>query len=633
MNKAAERLLDAKNIENTSYCEALNGDFEKMPFEVYSDVRAKIDELLDFDFLMDLGEQGDVIKKNVRKIKGQMVSLCADVNVKSSELRKWALRFLDNLEKDIPDVPAVSGKRPVENFRLRVVHQSGKAPNPRMVQDELRRKISLTECIDLNRMAIDLFASVKKGECKLESVFNLIDANLGKFDLVNVVTILFNFGKLDGRHFTCGPYEMRCYLNRLASRMNSLKGELSAQHIGSVFYGLKNFDSSIVPPELISAIHAKLAVSEAMMDNQAIGLSLYGLNNLDASVVPARLLHLLAKKIRASDAELDRQAIQNSLYGLRSLDSTVVPKELLMALAEKVDASGAQMDSVGIGNAFYGLHNLDSGVVPRELLLALSKKMGVCGVELDGFSISNSLYGLQNLDSGTVPAQLLHVLAEKISESRGVMSALQIGNALYGLQKMDSASIPKSLLAAIYKKLIVSGAEFEMKHIVSALYGIRRLGGSEAEKIRSYLVGILNEKGDSMLKTQKDLDSIVQLVNLLKLPKPQWLQKKIKCVPEAISPSRLRSPTEAIADSLLRGQGIRNYQTNVLVDRYEMDLFFPSIKLDIEIDGHYHEARNMQDRLRDEFLKTEYGITVERVRTVRGWRESLEDIVRKYKLK
>lgn len=80
-------------------------------------------------------------------------------------------------------------------------------------------------------------------------------------------------------------------------------------------------------------------------------------------------------------------------------------------------------------------------------------------------------------------------------------------------------------------------------------------------------------------------------------------------------PRRTRSPAERELLSLLRRNGVSGYETNARVAGYEVDFYWPSVRLVVEVDGYdAHSGRVAfeRDRLKQATL-TAHGLAVMRV--------------------
>ncbi|MFH1653193.1 MAG: DUF559 domain-containing protein, partial [Pseudomonadota bacterium] len=218
----------------------------------------------------------------------------------------------------------------------------------------------------------------------------------------------------------------------------------------------------------------------------------------------------------------------------------------------------------------YGLQNLDAGVVPRELLLALSRKIDESGAILDSQEIGNALYGLQNLDAGVVPRELLLALSRKIDESGAILDSQEIGNALYGLQDLRGTA--------------------EARYMIDQLFDLI--------------------KNEINLDNDIDLITLVRSVSLYDRPLPKWLEDRYN--------NFIRSQESKSTNGELKSQNVltKRLRETVLVNHYidgfELDLYIPTLKANIELDGRYHYSQRGRDAIRDRYLKGK-GIKVYRI--------------------
>jgi very-short-patch-repair endonuclease len=67
---------------------------------------------------------------------------------------------------------------------------------------------------------------------------------------------------------------------------------------------------------------------------------------------------------------------------------------------------------------------------------------------------------------------------------------------------------------------------------------------------------------------------------------------------------------------------------NTLLDGVELDVFIPSLKLNVEVDGMQHMGKLRIDRIRDSRLKETYSIETIRIRSFQGnFEDSVTDVV------
>jgi len=151
--------------------------------------------------------------------------------------------------------------------------------------------------------------------------------------------LLLNIGKAYSGDFAPATVFSTCLQDSL-----ELWGDLTAQHVGNMSYGLMGFRGSDAGTKvLVSALAAKIADSGGVVLNaQEIGMAVYGLQNLDGSDASTQaLVSALATKIDSSpQVALNAQHIGNAVYGLQDLDgSDASTHALVTALAAKITGS------------------------------------------------------------------------------------------------------------------------------------------------------------------------------------------------------------------------------------------------------------------------------------------------------
>ena len=110
----------------------------------------------------------------------------------------------------------------------------------------------------------------------------------------------------------------------------------------------------------------------------------------------------------------------------------------------------------------------------------------------------------------------------------------------------------------------------------------------------------------------------VRGLKLNALAVPQWLAEKYLDVEEmhAKKPVVMQSRSDKLIVQRIKTRDIKEtLLANSLVDGFRLDLNFPEIKLNVELDGptHKYPARARYDRSRDEFLSKTKGYTVYRI--------------------
>ncbi len=463
---------------------------------------------------------------------------------------------------------------------------------------------------EFNREFNDLFDS--KNDLKLiyYKMIRLIEKNKDIFCMEHVKYAL---NKLSDKFFneTFVKRNIRLFLQILQVLTQGIEESTTNSNnsdISSALYMLNKYSNSIVPQELLKAIARKIQSSDQTFTSNDIGMSIYGFKNLNSQTVPKELLEALAEKIQDCEEQLSKFAIGNSLYGLNNLDITVVPKKFLEAISAKIAESDEKLDKYAISMSFYGLQNLNSSVVPLKLIEELAKKIQNSDSLLDGQAVSNILYGLKNIDSSVIPVDFFDMLAKKTAESRAHFNGMDVGNTLYGLQNLDESVITEKFLIEIERKLDESKDELKGQNIGNALYGLINFNSKTAISIKQKLFDLI----EGVNLTEIDIKYFIQVYNLYGKNPPLWLAKLYTKLLKNCRPNATYREKEAykwLKEMFPKTEIYRGH----FVDGFELDIYFPKKKLNIELDGLYHLRQKGRDKKRDKYLLEKRGIKTIRI--------------------
>lgn len=243
-------------------------------------------------------------------------------------------------------------------------------------------------------------------------------------------------------------------------------------------------------------------------------------------------------------------------------------------------------------------------------------------------AIADSLYGLQGMTSNVTEVQnLLGELAKKIAITGAELSPTQIGRALGGLQGISNevsifAEISplagvygdtdeaQFLLSAMWDKIKVVKAQMSLKSIADGLLGITFLKDPVGINIRNYLYAQcirLGADSNSDTVVKADVVNAVKALRLNNLQIPKWLAQLYEPI-EELHPSKpvitASKGDKLIAQRLKIKYPDMEFVANGILDGIQLDLNFPTLKLNIELDSarHLYPAQRRQDMSRDEFL-------------------------------
>lgn len=467
--------------------------------------------------------------------------------------------------------------------------------------------------------------------------------------------------------------QVRALVQAIATKLVLLEVELDSKGIGAALYGLHSMSSD--EPQvraLLIALADRISISKCSLSGQGIADALYGLYGMTSDCPELRaLLSALSERIDETRGKLDSQEIGNALYGLQGMSSEMFEVRVIVGkLAEKIKRSKAVLRSQHIGRALMGLQRFsaDSKEV-RYLLKQLTQRIKESDrTKMTAAALSDAIFGMQGL-SGDIPEvqELLGELAKKVSSTAAELTMPQLGRALFGLQGLsasgsifeDSAVFldndeAQFLMSTLWDKVRMQQPtamteEIDINQKLAAisqgLIGIAGLRNPIGNNLRQYLymevirMGVEIGKEGSVANVadlaSEDIVYSVRALLLNDLQVPKWL---------AVPYNEIESVTQIGLSSVLSGRAgpslpmftlsradklvVQRYNilnpqptddevisSNTLVDGFRLDILFPKIKLNIELDGptHRYPARARFDRARDEYLVKKKGYTVHRI--------------------
>jgi very-short-patch-repair endonuclease len=278
----------------------------------------------------------------------------------------------------------------------------------------------------------------------------------------------------------------------------------------------------------------------------------------------------------------------NALYGLQNMSSDA--QEVLYvlgALAPKIEECREQFDAQAVGNALYGLRNMSSDV--REVvdvLVAITPKIEGCGQSLRAQHIGNALYGLQGMDDRLEQVRALFgALEGQLELFDGIVLPLDAAQAIQGL--LDRKSPPASRILELVGAKVTVQRESDPEETILHLASVMLIDGMALP------ASVSAAYDDALAK---------------------------ECARAEGRRSRCKSMFEAsVAERLEKLYPSLSFQANTrIVDGLEMDIYFPDLNLNMELDGPFHRARTTRsfNSKRDVHLQKK-GIQVHRMKVLR----------------
>jgi hypothetical protein len=171
--------------------------------------------------------------------------------------------------------------------------------------------------------------------------------------------------------------------------------------------------------------------------------------------------------------------------------------------------------------------------------------------------------------------------------------------------------IPKELLEEFIKK-IPNIYNFNAQNIWNALYGLHNMKDIPKSK---EIVDMLFWKLNDLKDTFNDIDIVYikQIFSYYNLPSPSWLEEKFLAHKKSSvnNSNIIEKKVFEHTKKMLKWEDI--YLCHLIDDWFELDIYIPSLKTNIEIDSKYHDNVKSRDKKRDEHLKSKFWLKILRI--------------------
>lgn len=207
---------------------------------------------------------------------------------------------------------------------------------------------------------------------------------------------------------------------------------------------------------------------------------------------------------------------------------------------------------------------------------------------------------------------IFRALVKKVHFCKESYTSRQIADIFYGLQHFWNSPFAIDFLKEFRKKFWKNYLQklwFTPTEVYKSLYGLMFY-----EKVE--WIPELQDSFFSLVPSFQDFDrvdavTLTQLYSLYNREIPEKLRKSWHSYRKKAHFSSSRS------EDIIYAQVYEKYpdaEQGKYIDGFECDIFIPSLKINIEIDGPYHVgAKAKRDALRDKYLKEKHGITVRRI--------------------
>lgn len=612
----------------------------------------------------------------------QEISPLMTMKQKKSEIRRAVLKFLENLQKEIA-APKNNGKNTCKNSNF-ANNKPQSTPDTQKKCIEINKNILQIFNTKNKNTILNNILNIFKTQgnimdhVNLSTIINKISKTFSKEDIeekiadiiqiVILTTNLITNTNFDSKGIGIILYGLKNmtphivgkkFMEIMTQKIETHPDNFTQETIGRIFYGLQNLDSSIVQKKFFEVMIKKieectelntqaignilygiqnmnsLVVSKKFfevmikkieectkLDTQAIGCIFYGLQNMDSSVVSKEFFEVITKKIEEC-TELDTQAIGCIFYGLQNMDNSVVPKKFFEVMIKKIEEH-TKLDIQTIANTFYGLKNISSSIVPKEFFRTMTKKIVTCQ-KLNSQAIGNIVYGLRNMDSSVVSKEFFEIMTQKIEENKSNFLIQEISNTVLGLQNMDNSVVPKKLLIVLTKKIQKSINQLNPQTIGNIMYGLTNLYKEMKNECTPLLEILLKELQNPHNKNEINIISciiIVQSCNLMEIKIPDHIKITYQNFKKS-HPLQNVSNGEKTLTNHIKNTYKGTILTNTYIDGFELDIYLPEKRLNIEYDGIQHLKCTGKDKKRDTYLLKKYNI-----KTVRIPPEKLDEITK-----
>lgn len=417
----------------------------------------------------------------------------------------------------------------------------------------------------------------------------------------HITSILGGIGGLDPKVI---PSEL---LLVIAFKLDSCRIQIDEGFVFSVAEGLRSMDAKIVPRELFLVITKKMK-SVGRISQRTLSKFFFSLKNYDDYAVPPELIDVLTEKLAGCQEKLTMVTCCMVLHGLGGVSENLVKPELLelvyRGIAESTDKPTMSLFSM----AFQGLRNLGSKLVTEKLTTLLMKKLDSCEEKMRPADVAVILGGMQNLDNSSMNIDSFKFFAGKMAAMNEKIDASYLCSALYGLQGMDSRIVPLELLEEFYVRLCEHEEHLEERSVCDALYGIQNMKNPAADKIRHLLMGTLGKNKDVCIWDRCHIMRLMQALSLSNMGVPPWLNDKYRECVDSQSSDVSPFPHENKIRNVLKWVLPGKIMTNYFIDGFEMDFYYPDLKLNLELDGRDHVYKRTRDERRDKYLAARHGI-------------------------
>lgn len=412
--------------------------------------------------------------------------------------------------------------------------------------------------------------------------------------------------------------DVRELLRTLTTAIETSPARLAGKNMCVALYSLKSMKRGADTYRLLEALYRKFAVWSQPLIWANLSMALYGMQGLESDAYTVRALldrfeHVIRQQPIQEDP--DGLAVAMCLGGFQSMKcGHPEVRRLLRFLMRKFEKSTATLDGAQLGIAIFGLQSCSDDVEEvRQVAKFLAERVRHSELVLASNEVGSVFYGLQGLtDTHPEVCALLDALADVLTRSDVVLDDRSIGNTFFGLQRKTRSPATFRLLNAMREKLYSSNIErLSQTCVTQALRGLFGIQGEVASELRAFFVEKLDP---ASLTPVTDVHGLVAIMRVSGLELPPQVEACYRESTKKADSYYLTETAHKMADQI-RAQYPGTVLLSEVLDGFEMDIYLPELKLDIELDGAHHErpAKAEWDRIRDGYLRDAHGVVTTRI--------------------
>lgn len=360
----------------------------------------------------------------------------------------------------------------------------------------------------------------------------------------------------------------------------------TANQVARLLTSLSAIGTQVVSVELFTKI-SNVISRVRTFDQGNLAVALGSLSKFDSSLISPEFMNSFIPHINALKYRFQREEFTSACTGLRELNSQVVRQDFLQAFFDKAPL-GLFNDQISV--VLNSFRNLDKSSLTPEIINRVpqfTRNNLTSGLILRGF------YGFQDLEDSPQVRAFVNQGIKMIKSSRDRIHPSDLSQAIIGLSHFPDIAID------LYRGIMGSGRL--VTHFREEYIDLR-----QAMTRFNYRQGY-----KALVFERKDQDRFMQVLGVKQahpLPYPRSARDMIQEIRKALGP--------------------RDYLCFNHFDHlgFEYDLYCPTKKIIIELDGPYHfGTKTKLDKERDEILAS-CGLRTFRINLLAGTEEQARQV-------